>query len=514
MSRIRWEIVLLVIGAVALAFGVATLDGYPVGAAVDDAMYLILAKALATGEGYRSLNLPGAPPNTHFPPGYPAVLSLLWRLSPAFPANVVWFKALNIACFVAIAVGTARFAMSLKLGRGWSVTAGVLAAISVPVLVLVALMLSEPLFLALLVFLLPALERFVTDAAPGRGGVARPLLLGVAIGLCTLVRSHGIVLIPAMLLALGVQRRWRDALCVAGAAMLCILPWQLWSARHGGTLPAPLLGGYDSYTAWWIRGLREMGWAMVPRTLGKTIPEGAEIFAALFSPLRGALAHGVTMAALVALAVAGVAASWRRIPVTLLFLGGYLTIVAIWPFQPGRFIWGVWPLLLLLLLLGAHAAVSRPAWARPLRAVVLACAAWVAVGYAAYEVRAVKGRWWSAIPRNAAPHIAFAVEWAQARTAPGDIIATEDEGPVYLYAGRRTVPVRALTTRQYLEDASAEENAADGLLPVLAAYPVRAVIVYTRAGFDVARYLSDRPQPLLAPQGAYPGGAAFTVLPR
>ncbi|MEO7455083.1 MAG: hypothetical protein ABIY52_02400, partial [Gemmatimonadaceae bacterium] len=299
------------------------------------------------------------------------------------------------------------------------------------------------------------------------------------------------------------------------AAVLCLLPWQLYSARHAGMVPAPLLGGYDSYTAWWIRGFREMGVAMVPRTLGRTVPEAAGMFAALFSPVRGAFAHGVTIAALVVLAIAGYVSSWRRIPVTLLFLVAYLFIIAIWPFQPGRFIWGLWPLLLLVLLLGARAAATASnAWSAPLRVLVLACAAWAGIGYGMYEVRAVKGQWWSTIPRNAAPHIAFAVEWAQARTAPGDVIATEDEGPVYLYAGRHTVPVRALTTKQYLMDLSVEENAADGLLPVLAAYPVRAVIVYTRAAFDVARYLGDRPKPLLAPQGVFPGGGAFTVLPR
>jgi hypothetical protein len=513
MKSVRWPMVLL--GALALVFGIMTLDGYPIGAS-DDALYLVLAKSLATGEGYRSLNLPGAPPNTHFPPGYPAVLSLLWRISPSFPGNVVYFKAFNILCFVAIAIGTARFVERLRIGRGWSMAAGVLAAASVPLLILVALLLSEPLFLALLVFLLPALEDFARGTDDERPRIGRALLLGAAIGACTLVRSHGIVLVPAMALVLGAQRRWRHLILVCGAAMLCILPWQLWCARHGNTLPAPLLGGYDSYTSWWIRGLREMGWSMVPHTLARTIPEAGEMFAVLFSPLRGAVAHAVTIVALIVVALAGIVGSWRRLPITLLFLAGYLAIVVIWPFQPGRFIWGLWPLLLVVLLLGVHEVLTRPsAWRPPLRVPVLACAAWIAVGYALYETRAVKGRWWSTIPRNAAPHIAFAVEWAKGRTAPHDVVATEDEGAVYLYAGRSTLPVRALTARQYLyPEAPASENAQEGLIPLLAAYPVRAVIVYTRAGQDVARYLAERPQPILAPQGVFPGGAAFTVLPR
>ncbi|MEO7456658.1 MAG: hypothetical protein ABIY52_10380, partial [Gemmatimonadaceae bacterium] len=323
MKAPRWSVMLLLLGVLALAFGVATLDTFPIGAAVDDAMYVILGKSIAFGHGYRSLNVPGAPPNTHFPPGYPAVLALIWRMAPDFPGNVVWFKSLNVACFVISAIGMARFAASLRIGRRWSLAMGVLAAISVPVLVLVALMLSEPLFLALIVFLLPALEQFVNAPAGEPPSAARAVMLGVGIGLCTLVRSHGIVLIPSMMLVLGVKRRWRDAGLVAGAAVLCLLPWQLYSARHAGMVPAPLLGGYDSYTAWWIRGFREMGVAMVPRTLGRTVPEAAGMFAALFSPVRGVFAHAITIAALVVLAIAGYVSSWRRIPVTLLFLVAY-----------------------------------------------------------------------------------------------------------------------------------------------------------------------------------------------
>src|SRR4029079_2897597 len=69
-------------------------------------------KSLATGHGYRWLNLPGTPPAPHFPPGYPAVLALLWQLAPAFPANVVLFKLAN-ALFMAVAAA-ATFSLSRK----------------------------------------------------------------------------------------------------------------------------------------------------------------------------------------------------------------------------------------------------------------------------------------------------------------------------------------------------------------------------------------------------------------
>ena len=510
---VSWRTSLLMLGTFSLLVGIAVMDRSPIGAAVDDAMYLILAKSLAAGQGYRSLNLPGQPLNTHFPPGYPAALSVLWRIAPAFPGNLAVFRLFNVLCMAVAAVGTARFVASRGVGRGWAIGVGALTAISVPLLVLGNLLLSEPFFLALLLLTLAALERFVTPPAHGESwSAARPALLGIAIGACILVRTHGIVLVPAMVVALGAQRRWRDAALVSACAILCLLPWQLFAARHGHSLPAPLLGGYDSYMAWWVSGLHEYGWSMLPMTLSRTIPEAAQMFAALFSPVR--TAAPLTLFALAVIVAAGIAAWWKRIPVTILFLGGYLAIVAVWPFQPSRFIWGVWPLILVLFVLGAHAAVFGGArWHRAVRVLVLASCCWVGVGYARYEVRAVRGRWWSSIPRAAVDHITFAVGWTRANTAPNDIVSTEDEGPVFLYTGRRTIPVRTFTVDQYLGDPTPEQEARAGLVPLLAAYPARAVLVSTRLARDAARYLASGPTPRLAARGDYVGGSAYIVLP-
>jgi hypothetical protein len=481
---------------------------------VDDAMYVVLAKSIATGQGYRSLNLPGAPVNTHFPPGYPAMLALLWRLAPEFPANLTLFRAFNVLCLAVAAVASSRFLALRGLARPWAIGVGAVVAVSVPLLVLGTVLLSEPLFLALLLLALPLLERFADDDERATS-LSRALLIGLIVGALTLVRSHAIVLAPALVIALGARRRWRDAALVAVAAIACILPWQLYMARHSGTLPAPLLGGYDSYTAWWLRGLRTMGWRMVPLTLERTVPETTQMFAILFSPARGALSHGITLAALAGLALLGATTNWRRVPVTLLFIAGYLAIVAIWPFQTGRFVWGIWPLLLGLFALGARAAMSLgESWRSPALLAAAAACCWVAFGYAAYETRAIRGRWWGSIPRSAAARIDFSVGWTRANTPANAVLATEDEGPVYLYTGRRTVPVRSFTVAQYLDTENTEQMAAEGLRPILATYPVHAVLASTKAANDVARLLSEEPGARLVFAGSYPGGSAYMVRPK
>ena len=65
----------------------------------DDCLYFVSAKSMADGGGYRIASLPGEPPQTKYPPLYPLVLSLAWRLVPEFPANLtpaVWISWLAL----------------------------------------------------------------------------------------------------------------------------------------------------------------------------------------------------------------------------------------------------------------------------------------------------------------------------------------------------------------------------------------------------------------------------------
>src|SRR5690348_239945 len=54
----------------------------------DDSLYFVSAKSLAEGGGYRIESLPGEPAQTKYPPLYPLLLSVAWRLNPQFPHNL------------------------------------------------------------------------------------------------------------------------------------------------------------------------------------------------------------------------------------------------------------------------------------------------------------------------------------------------------------------------------------------------------------------------------------------
>ena len=129
----------LAIGALVVLVGSATLlSAWPVGVFEDDGIYVVLAKSLATGQGYRYLNLPGAPVAAHYPPGFPLMLAALWTLWPAFPENVALFKLANVILLAVAAVAGYHFAWKeCALSRPAAVTVAIMLCSSCDVVVLI-----------------------------------------------------------------------------------------------------------------------------------------------------------------------------------------------------------------------------------------------------------------------------------------------------------------------------------------------------------------------------------------
>jgi hypothetical protein len=497
--------------AMVLAVGVSIVDALPVGVVHDDGMYVVLAKALATGHGYHWLHVPGAPPATHFPPGYPAVLALLWLAFPSFPQNVLLFKLAN-ACFAALAAAgwvqfaRDRFGMS-PLGAA---SLAIISILGIPMLTLSVMVMSEPLFLALLIPTLLYAERLVGASDVRRRDV---ILLGLAAGLATLVRTHGIALIAAVpIILLARRRRISEAAIFAVVAVAVVLPWQLWARAHAGVVPAPMRGNYESYGAWLSAGIHTDGVALLWRTAQRTSIELTAMFATLAAPSLPALFRYVALGVLTVLSIFGVRAFTRQAPVSALFLALYAAIVIVWPFTPARFVWGVWPLVLLVPVLGAREVLRwRPAIGplRVLRVGALLLTFALATGHAAYTVRGYRGRWWASIPRAGAANLRPLVLWAAQRTAPTDVLAVEAESAVYLYTGRRTVPVHTFTVQQYFQPRTPEQDATV-IVSLLASYHVDAVAVTTSTMRAAVGMLASRTPPVLALSDSFPGGIVFT----
>jgi hypothetical protein len=54
----------------------------------DDSLLFVSAKSLASHGGYRIASLPENPYQIKYPPLFPLLLSLIWRLNPHYPDNL------------------------------------------------------------------------------------------------------------------------------------------------------------------------------------------------------------------------------------------------------------------------------------------------------------------------------------------------------------------------------------------------------------------------------------------
>jgi hypothetical protein len=466
-SRRRERLLVPFVAVVAVAVGLWAGRPYAVGVFHDDGIYAILAKALATNQGYRYLHLPGAPAATHYPPGYPFFLSLIWRIWPSFPQNIRLMLAANALLLGAIAVSVEYVARRvLAWPKTAAACAALVAAISYPLIMLSSLVLSETLFVALLMPSLVLAERVVRDDSSARWSA---LWTGICCGLLVLVRTHGAALVLALIVCLAMRRRFRALMIVAVAAAAIIAPWQLWSMLHVGEITGPLTGSYGSYVAWLAEGAHEGGVRLFAHAIALN---ARELVALIADRVSLADSAGVRLVcAWLATGLAGIGAfrMARKAPVTILFLAIYLGVVLMWPYAPWRFFFAVWPLVVLSIgeavvaaVAAAHASreqVGRRT-SRMASIAVAAIAVLVVAGAVREEVRAYRGMTWRESGAAATAQIGPVVNWARTHTSSGDIIAAEGEQVVYLFAGRRAVPLTSFTASEYMAPRPMAEDAA------------------------------------------------------
>jgi len=428
-------------------------------------------------------------------------LALLWRLSPGFPANVALFT-LTSPVFLALAAVGAHYFGRTRLGLGNASAALVsLATVAcVPTLIFGVFVLSEPMFMALLVPMLLIAERAADSGRPRDAWLA-----GLAAGALAMVRTMGQFVIPALVLVLVARRRWRAAALTLVGGAVFVLPWQLWVSAHGSEIPPVLMGKYGPYSQWLTDAIRSGGVDLVVQVVAKNVRALEGMAWAMFAGLNPAgpppppIVRAMIVLSLAGLFALGAARAARRIPVTLAFLGAYLAMVVIWPFEPTRFVWVLLPIAGLIVALGVTVLVawqSSQRWLRTARVGALVTAALLAVGYAAYNVRGVRERWWASMPNENTARATPLVAWARASTHEGDLLATDDDALLHLYTGLQTVPVGSLTPQEYLKPQTYEFATAE-LVRILDRYHPRYVLCSTSYGVMAARALLSGARPRL-----------------
>ncbi|MEP7000675.1 MAG: hypothetical protein ABI969_09365 [bacterium] len=502
-ARTGWVLPVLVV-VVAIAVAHWATASYMVGVFHDDGVYALLARAIANGQGFHYSHLPGTPAATHYPPLYPLVLALAWRLAPSFPENVRFLLGLNTLCVGAAALGFWRFVTTRLAWRPGHAAIGALAAtLALPVLALSGALLSEPLFLALL---WPAL--LLSERAVESSNSARLLQVGAFVGALMLLRTHALALLLALLLVLALRQRWRDVALVGAAAVLVQLPWQLWTRWSTPHVATPLQGSYGPYLGFIAAGVRDGGMRFVLNTIRVNTLECWLLLQDRFATGLPAPLHSIAIAiALIAMA-AGAWGAGRKAPVTIVFLTLYMGIVLLFASPPWRYAWAVWPLFALLMMDGVR-TLWRPAsnW----RLAVTACAAVLGFTYLRTDLHEYATRAWRAPARFPTAQIAPVIAWVRTHTGVHDVVLSEGEQVIALYTGRQVAPPISSTALEYLVPSPSSGNVAR-LTAMLAAVPARYVVLLAAPMVEAAAVMATQ-HPGLRPLESLSTGVVYEVVP-
>ena len=458
-----------------LSVGLWAIGAAPAGVFYDDGIYLTLGRALSLGEGFRYLNLPGAPAAIHYPPGYPTLLAICWWLGGDLPQVLLLAKVLNAALMAASAGGLVWLLSVARASAPLAAVGFVAGALAVPVLAVSTIPFSEPMFLALLVGAAITTDR----AAQENAGIRSQALAGLNWGALFLVRSVGAVIFPVGLYIL-VRRSGRRAAAIAAATALAVAsPWILWSARHASEVPPILSGSYGSYAGWYAESVSAEGAGLIGRIAGHNLGELLRPLGVLLAPPGPTWLGWLVIPAGVVILAFGLRALARASGVLAGTLGLYLLTVILWPYPPDRFVWGVWPAITAALALGFgelwRARREAPAH-RGAATALLALGVTGVAGYAIREGRGLAHRSWEAPQSAGAAAMEPILRWVRAHAPADALVATENDPLLSLYSGRTAVPVLAWTAAEHVRPQTAQQAEAN-LLKIQAQFSPALIIM-------------------------------------
>jgi hypothetical protein len=329
----------------------------------DDGMYLMSAKALASGQGYRLIDIAGSPWFYKYPPLYPLCLAGMWLIHSDFPANIPWLKSLNIV-LVILSLGLLFYYFRRHLSLSSWISLGLIAMLGTNwhLIEVTIEMMSEPLFLLLSIFILIVMHPVSHSVSQRRLWLL--ILLSIA---AFYTRTMGLTLILAVGGWLALNTNRKQAFTYWGSCLLAIIPWFAWSTSKPDTTQA--VGDFlvRSFQETYFQSLRmdlkyeytlpELIWGGIRELLGNASIQ--------FFPLLERLQSGkatlqaemiiLTISFVIALCLGRAAyQAWRQRQITFnaVYVSIYLATLPVWSFYKcyPRFLIVILPLLLVFFL--------------------------------------------------------------------------------------------------------------------------------------------------------------------
>jgi hypothetical protein len=464
----------LAIAVAILAVYLLRLDS-AAGLIVDDAWYVVLARALAQGNGYRLISSAVTEIMPAVPPGYPLILAPLFILNPAFPGNVMLLKSVSITAMMGVGYVVYVYLINHR-GTDKPIAAAIaFATVLTPAFVFLATstLMAECVFTLGQVLTVLWLER-VADAADQSTKARRAIAAGVLAAATMLVRTMGAAAVLAGVAYLLKERAYRPAVAFVFSALLCLAPWTIYSVthaptaaqvtEHGGTVAyaysdafrmtrpgEAALGAVHAgeFAARIGRNLvnvfsRDLGGVLVPSFFRGADESGEEIVSLggatgfIGSSMGG---NPMTMTITFALsAVAGlgfIGALRRRITAAEIVVVLSLAAILIVPARTFRYIVPLTPYLLFYFVSGV-AMIARTPNVAPVRIALLSILALQVLDHSQYIV--IKMR--SAVPPDwlgDSRSVNELADWMNTHLEGAGAVASTNPGLVYLLTGRKTV---------------------------------------------------------------------------
>jgi hypothetical protein len=444
-----------------------------VGLMGDDGWYVLLAKAMSAGDGYRLISAAATPILPMYPPGFPAALAVVFRLYPQFPDNVWLLKGVSFAAMAILSVLTFRYLVHVRAMRR-DLAAGVATATALtPAFVFLATstIMSECFFAATQLLAVLFVERTIASSGE-RDRRTYGILAASTAALAFLVRTAGIALLVAVPVYLVARRGYRTGFAFIGVAAVCLGPWLVYAALHqpslrdrlaqGGQIALPYADHFwrraDGSGPVDVRELpariqqniwnivsRDVGGLVVPQLYRGPTESGQEVLD-LAPPAAGrtrsmgnTLGTVVVSCVIAAVLVGGFVRTVRqRVTVAELLVPLSIAITVLWPFPTFRFVLPLLPFLFFYFV----AAISGFRSVLVARAALLSVIGLQALDHAGYI--------------SAAHHLAgdapiyfdqqfddveTVLGWMRDNLHEDGAVATDRPALVYLHTGRKTVAI-------------------------------------------------------------------------
>ncbi|MEW6130958.1 MAG: hypothetical protein AB1757_28260 [Acidobacteriota bacterium] len=210
----------------------------------DDSIYVVTAKALATGQGYRIISLPNEPVQTKSPPLHPLLLSLIWRINPDFPTNLVLMMNMSVLFAIFSLVIVWIYLTGLGYATKWRALIIIgLTALNWRTIVLSCGIYTEMVYSAISITGLYLAEKYEKNEISRFNGI----FVGIVIGLTSLTRSPGIALIGTVGALFFYHKKFLQAGIPLIIANIFIVSWVVWGYLNMPTFAGVNTAYFESY---------------------------------------------------------------------------------------------------------------------------------------------------------------------------------------------------------------------------------------------------------------------------